>query len=70
MFPASITLARRRRGASAPAREYYSPDFSDGGADLNGNFGNICEGKPKTIYYRPIPASSASAGSYFPPGPG
>jgi len=30
------------------------------GVDLSDLFGNLHEGKPKTIYYRPIPASRAS----------
>jgi hypothetical protein len=40
--------------------------FSAEGIDLNDIFGSLCEGKPKTIYYRPFPVSSASSAWHLP----
>ena len=63
-----------------PARKYaggvvgIGQAILPGGApcrfDLKDIFGNLCEGKPKTIYYRLIAPSSASNAWHFPPDPG
>jgi hypothetical protein len=42
------------------ARQFDLPDLSNGEASVNDIVGNLLQGKPKTIHYRPIPASSAS----------
>jgi len=46
-------------------RRLYPSSSSDGCIDPNDIFGNLFEGKPKTIYYLLIPACHASAALLF-----
>lgn len=50
-----------------PCRTFpaFLPDFSAALAGLKDIFGNLCEGKPKAIYYRPIQPSRASIVGIF-----
>jgi len=65
MFFAWIALAGHRSCASALFSRLCPSGFSAGGIDLNDIFGNLSEGKPKTIYYRLFPASHASPAWHF-----